>query len=228
MRFHCGSRPQRSNPAAIAGYVTDARTLNQAGTSNLHRKSLTDIICYPWHIDLHISDSGMSDAYRPYLKCVQSTLAAALCLQNFPCQQVERQNKPEVEFKNNPELLLKPILICRSEHERCYIEVSVNSVRVSFKIKQTDQLDALLVKKYMAFLMQRAEAIGVLRRVPLEGYDISFLITDFHCQEYNMQKLIDFIGRFMEDINAEIHELKLLVNTRGRAVAADYMKMLSA
>ena len=170
----------------------------------------------------------MSDAYRPYMKCVQSTLEAALCLQTFPCQQVERQNKPEVEFKNDPELLLKPILICRSEHERCYIEVSVNSVRVSFKIKQTDQLDALLVKKYMAFLMQRAEAIGVLRRIPLEGYDISFLITDSHCQEYNKQKLIDFIGRFMEDINAEIHELKLLVNTRGRAVAADYLKMLSA
>ena len=169
----------------------------------------------------------MLDAYRPYLNCVESTLAACLCLQNFPCQQVERQNKPEIEFKNNPELLLKPILICRSEHEKCYIEISINSVRVSFKIKQTDQLDSLLIKKYMAFLMQRAEAIGILRRVPIEGFDISFLITNFHCQQYNTQKLIAFIGQFVEDINAEIHELKLLVNTRGRAVAADYIKMLS-
>ncbi|DBA81039.1 hypothetical protein WJX79_004607 [Trebouxia sp. C0005] len=170
----------------------------------------------------------MADSYRPYLKCIQSTLSAALCLQNFPCQQVERQNKPEVEFNNNSELLLKPILICRSEHEKCFIETSINSVRVSFKIKQTDQLDALLVKKYMAFLMQRAEAVGVLRRVPIDGYDVSFLITNFHCQQFSKQKLIDFICHFVEDINAEIHELKLLVNTRGRAVAVDYMKMLSA
>ena len=170
----------------------------------------------------------MADAYRPYLTCIRSTLSAALCLQNFPCQQVERQNKPEVEFKSNSELLLKPILICRNEHEQCFIETSINSVRISFKIKQTDQLDALLVKKYMAFLMQRAEAVGVLRRVPLQGYDISFLITDLHCQQYNKQKLIGFICQFMQDINAEIHELKLLVNTRGRAVAVDYMKLLTA
>ena len=170
----------------------------------------------------------MSNAYAPYLKCIQSTLEAALCLQNFPCQQVERQNKPEVEFSNNAELFLKPILICRNEHEKCYIETSVNSVRVSFKVKQTDQLDTLLVKKYMAFLMQRAEPIGILRRVPMEGYDISFLITNFHCQQYVKPKLISFMCHFIEEINAEIHELKLLVNTRGRAVAADYLKMLSA
>ena len=150
----------------------------------------------------------MSNAYAPYLKCIQSTLEAALCLQNFPCQQVERQNKPEVEFSNNAELFLKPILICRNEHEKCYIETSVNSVRVSFKVKQTDHLDTLLV--------------------PMEGYDISFLITNFHCQQYVKPKLISFMCHFIEEINAEIHELKLLVNTRGRAVAADYLKMLSA
>ena len=170
----------------------------------------------------------MADAYRPYLKCIQSTLEAALCLQNFPCQQVERQNKPEIEFSDNAELLLKPILICRNEHEKCWIETSINSVRVSFKVKQTDQLDALLVRKYMAFLMQRAEALGILRRVPVEGYDVSFLITNFHCQQYVKHKLISFICHFIQDINAEIHELKLLVNTRGRAVAADYLQMLRA
>lgn len=196
--------------------------------SHLANRGNSHVYVPPTPTACFLAVAYMSDAYRPYLKCIQSTLAACLCLQNFPCQQVERQNKPEIEFKNNPELLLKPILICRSEQEKCYIETSINSVRVSFKIKQTDQLDALLVKKYMAFLMQRAEAVGVLRRVPIEDYDVSFLITNFHCQHYNKQKLIDFIARLVEDINAEIHELKLLVNTRGRAVAADYQKMLSA
>jgi len=36
---------------------------------------------------------------RPYLTCIRNTLTAAMCLQNFPCQEVERHNKPEVEFK---------------------------------------------------------------------------------------------------------------------------------
>ena len=171
--------------------------------------------------------SQMANTYRPYLNCVQSTLSAALCLQNFPCQQVERQNKPEVEFGSSPEVTLQPVTISRNEHERCFIETSINSVRISFKIKQTDQLDSLLVKKYMAFLMQRAEALEILRRVPIQDYDVSFLVTNFHCQQYNKQKLIEFICHFVEDINAEIHEMKLLVNTRGRAVAAEYLKTLT-
>lgn len=169
----------------------------------------------------------MANTYRPYLKCIHSTLSAALCLQNFPCQQVERQNKPEIEFQTCPEVILQPITICRNEHERCFIEMSINSVRISFKIKQTDQLDSLLVKKYMAFLMRRAEDVEILRRVPVKDYDVSFLVTNFHCQQYNKQKLIEFICHFVEDINAEIHELKLLVNTRGRAVAAEYLKALT-
>ena len=49
--------------------------------------------------------------------------------------QVERHNKPEVEFGTSKELLLKPITICRNEHECCLIETSINSVRISFKVK---------------------------------------------------------------------------------------------
>ena len=41
----------------------------------------------------------MADTLRPYLTCVRHTLDAALCLQRSPCQQVERYNKPEVEFQ---------------------------------------------------------------------------------------------------------------------------------
>lgn len=77
--------------------------------------------------------------------------------------QVERHNKPEVEFGTSKELLLKPITICRNEHECCLIETSINSVRISFKVKATDQLEALLNKKFMAFLMQRAEPFGIMR-----------------------------------------------------------------
>ena len=36
-------------------------------------------------------------ALTPYLDCVKATLNAALCLENFASQIVERHNKPEIE-----------------------------------------------------------------------------------------------------------------------------------
>ncbi|GKA89854.1 probable manganese-transporting ATPase PDR2 [Tanacetum coccineum] len=60
-----------------------------------------------------------------------------MCLQNFPCQEVERHNKPEVEMKTSPELLLNPVVICRNEAEKCLIETSINSLRISLKVMIT-------------------------------------------------------------------------------------------
>ena len=50
--------------------------------------------------------------------------------------QVERHNKPEIEVKESPELLLNPVIISRNEKERVLIEPSINSIRVSIAIKQ--------------------------------------------------------------------------------------------
>ena len=41
----------------------------------------------------------MANTLRPYLQCVERTLTAACCMQNFACQQIERHNKPEVEYR---------------------------------------------------------------------------------------------------------------------------------
>ncbi|KAH6789897.1 binding protein [Perilla frutescens var. frutescens] len=143
---------------------------------------------------------------------------------NFPCQEVERHNKPEVELKTSLELLLNPVVICRNEAEKCLIETSINSLRISLKVKQADELENILTKKFLRFLSMRAEAFQVLRRKPVQGYDISFLITNYHCEDMQKQKLIDFIVQFMEDIDKEISELKLSVNTRGRLVATEFLK----
>ncbi|MCO5589352.1 hypothetical protein L7F22_043319 [Adiantum nelumboides] len=158
----------------------------------------------------------MANPLRPYLTCIRNTLSAAMCLQNFPCQDVERHNKPEVEFKTNPELLLNPVLICRNEAEKCLIETSINSLRISIKVKQADDLENILAKKFLRFLSMRAESF--------QGYDISFLITNYHCEEMYKHKLIDFVVQFMEDIDKEISELKLSVNTRGRLVATEFLR----
>lgn len=105
----------------------------------------------------------MSNTLKPYLNCVRTTLDAALCLRNFPSQTVERHNKvffhclpwnsfpthpgpvydrqPEVEVGGSKELILNPVTICRNEREKCRIEPSVNSVRVSIMIKQSDEIE---------------------------------------------------------------------------------------
>ena len=39
---------------------------------------------------------------KPYLQAVRSSLTAAMCLENFESQVVERHNKPEVEVRYVP------------------------------------------------------------------------------------------------------------------------------
>ena len=39
---------------------------------------------------------------KPYLQAVRSSLTAAMCLENFESQVVERHNKPEVEVRCVP------------------------------------------------------------------------------------------------------------------------------
>lgn len=47
----------------------------------------------------------------------------------------------------------------------------------------------------------------------MQGYDISFLITNFHTEEMLKHKLVDFIIQFMEEVDKEISEMKLFVST---------------
>jgi actin related protein 2/3 complex subunit 4 len=121
-----------------------------------------------------------SQTLRPYLNAVRATLTAALCLENFSSQVVERHNKPEVEARwvqhdiddclhdddgrASKETLLTPVVISRNENEKVLIEGSINSIRVSIKIKQADEIEKILCHKFTRFLMQRAENFVVLRR----------------------------------------------------------------
>lgn len=40
----------------------------------------------------------MAATLKPYLDAVRASLDAALCLTDFPSQQIEKHNKPEVEM----------------------------------------------------------------------------------------------------------------------------------
>ena len=123
----------------------------------------------------------MTATLRPYLSAVQTTLQAAHCLENFSSQVMELHNKPEVEVRSSKELLLQPVTISRNEKEKVLIEGSINSVSIA--MKQADEIEKILCHKFMRFMMMRAENFFILRRKPVAGYDISFLITNFHTEQ---------------------------------------------
>lgn len=76
--------------------------------------------------------------------------------------------------RSSKELLLNPVTICRNEQEKCLIETSVNSVRVSIAVKQADEIETILCHKFTSFLMQRAEQFVVMRRKPAE---VSYVLS---------------------------------------------------
>lgn len=61
----------------------------------------------------------------------------------------------------------------------------------------------------------------------LQGYDISFLITNFHTEQMLKHKLVDFIIQFMEDVDKELSEMKLNLNARARVCAEEYLKQFA-
>ncbi|KAG9260633.1 actin-related protein 2/3 complex subunit 4-like [Astyanax mexicanus] len=148
------------------------------------------------------SPQKMTATLRPYLNAVRATLQAALCLENFSSQVVERHNKPEVEVRSSKELLLQPVVISRNDKEKVLIEGSINSVRVSIAVKQADEIEKILCHKFMRFMMMRAENFFILRRKPVEGYDISFLITNFHTEQMYKHKLRNS-SKIFEDLSLE-------------------------
>jgi actin related protein 2/3 complex, subunit 4 len=115
-------------------------------------------------------------------------------------------------------------VVAKSDSERCLIEGSINSVRISIKIKQQDDVEEILCHKFTRFLMQRSEQFIIMRRSAMKGYDISFLVTHTHLENLYKHKLIDFVVQFMEEIDKEISGMKIALNARARTVAAEYMK----
>uniref|UniRef100_A0A8C6U0E4 Actin-related protein 2/3 complex subunit 4 n=1 Tax=Neogobius melanostomus TaxID=47308 RepID=A0A8C6U0E4_9GOBI len=183
---------------------------------------------WQWNFRPPQLQNGNTATLRPYLNAVKATLQAALCLENFSSQVVERHNKPEVEVRSSKELLLQPVVISRNDKEKVLIEGSINSVRVSIAVKQADEIEKILCHKFMRFMMMRAENFlffVALSSYDFQGYDISFLITNFHTEQMYKHKLVDFVIHFMEEIDKEISEMKLSVNARARIVAEEFLKM---
>ena len=62
-----------------------------------------------------------------------------------------------------------------------------------------------------------------MRRV--QGFDISFLITNFNLEAMRKHKLVDFMVQFMEEIDSEISSMQIQVNERARTVGYQFLKV---
>ena len=173
-----------------------------------------------------IYNINMVESYKPYLALIRDTLTYALCLRNLPSQIYEKINRPQVEVEESAELINKPIVIARSEEEKVEIESSINSVRVNIVIKKHAEIEKLIVGIYTKFLMNRADKYNLLRKKPKEGYDISFLISNFHLEVYKKEDIIDFIVDFVQDLVKEVTDMKMTVNSQSRYVTTYLMEQL--
>ena len=123
----------------------------------------------------------MAISHQNYLQTIRDCLDSSLNLRYSPSQEVERQSHPEVEFRDSPKLLMQPIYVCRDESAYCYIEGSINSVRISFGIKK-NEIETLISSMLSRFFALRADKFKIMRRVPADKdrFDFAFLITDDH------------------------------------------------
>ena len=169
----------------------------------------------------------MAQTVQSYLKSIRDTLDAVLNLRYFPSQLVERQTHPEVEFQDNPKLLMNPLVISRSDQEKTLVEASVNSVRISINIKKNQEIEELLTHMLDRFLSLRADKFLILRKKPIEGYDFSFLITEEHLQKFKKEEMINFILEFIQGIDKEINDMKLAIITQSRLAATYFTNAIA-
>lgn len=152
-----------------------------------------------------------------YQEKIQEALDEALNLRRY-------KEKPQVEIVSSPSYIKEPIIVSKSENEKSLIERSINSVRISylfpFETKQ-ESIDKLVGNMLTKFLM----CIPIFRRVAIEGYSISFLITFNHVEAYGKEKLIKFLEQFLKNIEKDINSFKLDLNAQARAIASDCMKL---
>ena len=81
----------------------------------------------------------------------------------------------ELVCRDESELLMNKLVVSRNAKERVLIESSINSMRISIKIKQSDDIEQILCKKFSRFMTQRAEQFFIMRRKAIEVRTLSSL-----------------------------------------------------
>ena len=114
------------------------------------------------------------------------------------------------------------------KREACLIESTSNSVRISFLFKaqanaKTDPLEASILFQWMRSLMV-TEHHPLLRKKPIDGYSVTFLVTNRHLAMYGRQRVEEAILSFCAKIDKECSDIKLQVNAQARYVTTALLK----
>jgi actin related protein 2/3 complex subunit 4 len=118
------------------------------------------------------------------------------------------------------------------KRESCLIESTRNSIRVSFLFKaqanaaakaNADPLEASILFQWMRFLMVK-EHHPLLRKKPIKGYSVTFLVTNRHLATHGRQRVEDSILGFCAKIDKECSDIKLQVNAQARYVTTEFLK----
>ena len=90
---------------------------------------------------------------------------------------------------------------------------------------QEDAVGQLVQQRLLAFLAKGScvEALGIIRRRSIPGYNLSFLILASHCQTYAPHRLVQVICGFLEGLPAAFG-FKMSVTSHGRSVGSEYLR----
>lgn len=176
----------------------------------------------------------MSHTLAPYLNEVRAELEGCLPrLATKKNHQIDDDITPShLPFRPHVELPHKYPVVCqdiiRNDKEKCLLESSLNSIRISFSLRQghstADPIEKAICSKYIRFFQQRAEQYGILRRKAVPGYTISFLITSSHLQKYGSEQILDCVLSFCAQVDREFSDVKISLNAHSRLVAAEFLK----
>jgi len=76
-------------------------------------------------------------------------------------------------------------VISKGSLDKVKLEVSINSVRVSLAVQMKDDVEKMIGRKFMAFMMRRADSFKVLRKVPVEVTNQAMNVTVGHVSSRN-------------------------------------------
>jgi actin related protein 2/3 complex subunit 4 len=159
-----------------------------------------------------------------YLSSIRSALTKAYSFN--PDLDKEGPTRPIVELRKPIEFLYDDIVLTNGS-EKCLIESSSNSLRISFlfKFEDSDLVDKILGRKFSSFFMKRSDDLVIFRRKPLDGFSVSFLLLSSHTIILaSKEKVIDLIIRFVEEVDKEVSALKLDINKSSRMIATTFLK----
>ncbi|CAB9507454.1 Actin-related protein 2/3 complex subunit 4 [Seminavis robusta] len=103
--------------------------------------------------------------------------------------------------------------------ECCLLEATSDSIRCSFRLKKQDELETIIVREFLTTQQQLWKDYRMLQKIPLEGHDVSFFITNRQVRDYGLEEVVASIVAFVTSVEKEKSDMKIGVNARARQAA---------